>query len=286
MKRILITGTNGYIGTSVEKWMARYPDRYQADTVDMKDHSWKQRDFSGYDVILHVAGIAHVSFDPKLKDLYYRVNCDLTIEAAEKARSEGVKQFIFMSSAIVYGDSAPMGRMKMITRDTEPAPANFYGECKLKAENYINAFGDADFHVVILRPPMIYGKGSKGNYPILSKFARILPFFPDVDNARSMLHIDNLCEFIRLMIDNLESGTFFPQNAEHVRTSDMVRMIAEVHGKKMRLTKFLNWALRISHSMLVNKAFGNFAYDLSMSAYDKGDYRVRDFRESIVLTEL
>ena len=69
------------------------------------------------------------------------------------------------------------------------------------------------------------------------KLAQKLPVFPDIDNQRSMLHIDNLCEFIRLMIDNEESGLFFPQNREYVKTSEMVKLIAEVHGKKISTYK-------------------------------------------------
>ncbi|HEY5467146.1 MAG TPA: NAD-dependent epimerase/dehydratase family protein [Clostridia bacterium] len=286
MKKILITGTSSYIGTSVEKWLARYPDRYQVKAVDLKDHLWKEKDFSGYDAVFCLAGIAHVSYDPHMKYLYYKVNCDLAIEAAKKAKSEEVKQFIFMSSAIVYGDSGPIGKMKIITKDTQPDPSNFYGKSKFEADKSIRALGDDHFKTVILRPPMIYGKGCKGNYPLLSKYARKLPVFPDIENARSMLYIENLCEFVRLIIDNEESGIFFPQNAEHVKTSEMVKMIAEVHGKKIHLTKIFNWILRKSKSKVINKVFGNLAYDLSMSEYDKGDYRIRDFRESITRTEL
>ncbi|MBO1915018.1 NAD-dependent epimerase/dehydratase family protein, partial [Microvirga sp. 3-52] len=85
---------------------------------------------------------------------------------------------------------------------TTPAPSNFYGDSKLQAENQIKSLNEDSFKVVILRPPMIYGKGSKGNYPKLAKAARKLPVFPNIDNQRSMLHIDNLCEFMKLMIDN------------------------------------------------------------------------------------
>ncbi len=233
MKKILITGANSYIGTSFEKYVSQWPDKYIVDTVDMIDGTWKQKDFSKYDVVFHVAGIAHVSPNPKLKELYYKVNRDIAIETAKKAKLEGIKQFIFMSSIIVYGDSGKIGEKKIITKETVPNPTNFYGKSKLQAEEGIRALADDNFKVVILRPPMIYGKGSKGNYSKLAKAALILPIFPDIGNERSMLHIDNLCEFIRLMIKNEESGIFFPQNAEYVQTSEMVRLIAEVHGKKL-----------------------------------------------------
>jgi len=286
MKKILITGANSYIGASFEKWCSQWPDEYSVDTMDMIDGSWKQKSFAIYDVIFHVAGIAHVSSDPKMEALYYRVNRDLTIETAQKAKSEGVKQFVFMSSIIVYGDSSSINRKRIIDRSTVPQPANFYGDSKLQAEAGILVLQDDAFNVVVLRPPMIYGKGSKGNYPRLARMAQKLPVFPDVPNERSMLHIDNLCEFIRIMVENEEHGQFYPQNKEYVRTSEMVRLIAETHGKKIRLTRFFNPALKLMGKFVgqVNKAFGNLVYEKSISEY-KEDYWIRDLKESIKLTE-
>ena len=285
MKKILITGANSYIGTSFQKWLERQPENYEVDTVDMIDSSWRDKDFSLYDVVFHVAGIAHVSSDPKLEDLYYKVNRDLTIETAKKAKDEGVKQFIFMSSIIVYGDSSI--KKNVIDKNTIPVPSNFYGKSKLEAEEGIKKLVDDQFKIVIIRPPMIYGKGSKGNYPKLSKAAQKLPVFPDIDNERSMLHIDNLCEFIRIMVDNEENGLFFPQNTEYVKTSDMVRLIAEAHGKRIKLTKIFNPVLRLMHGIsVVNKVFGNLVYEKSMSEYDKSNYQIRTFKETIMLTEI
>lgn len=286
MKKILITGANSYIGTSFEKWLSKWPDEYTVDTLDMIGDSWKEKSFAGYDTVFHVAGIAHVSSDPKMKDLYFKVNRDLTIEAARKANAEGVGQFIYMSSAIVYGDSAPIGKEKIITKDTIPTPSNFYGESKLQAEQGLHLLESDPFRIVILRPPMIYGNGSKGNYPTLAKYARKLPVFPNIQNERSMLHIDNLCEFVRLMVANNEKGVFFPQNEEYVSTSEMVDAIARTHGRKIRLTRFFNPALRLTGNIVgvVNKAFGNMVYEKSLSEYGS-DYRVRNFFDSIIATE-
>ncbi|WP_416147683.1 NAD-dependent epimerase/dehydratase family protein [Salipaludibacillus sp. HK11] len=285
MKKILITGSNSYIGNGLEKWLENYPDSYSIEAISLRDNSWKEKGFSEYDVVFHVAGIAHVSTDPNMEEQYYKVNRDLTIEVAQKAKIEGVEQFIFMSSIIVYGDSSSDERV--IDRNTEPKPSNFYGNSKLQAEEGIKPLENEDFKVVIIRPPMIYGKGSKGNYPKLAKVARKFPVFPDIDNQRSMLHIDNLCEFIRLMIINEETGTFFPQNEEYVKTSNMVKLIAEHHGKKTRLTKVFNPILKlmIGRVNIVNKVFGNLVYEKSMSDYKDG-YRVRDLRETIVATEV
>lgn len=290
MKKVLITGANSYIGISVEDYLKNYSDEYIIDTVDMIDGSWKNKDFSGYDTVFHVAGIAHSDngkISAEKEKLYYAVNTDLTVETARKAKADGVNQFIFMSSAIVYGDSAPIGKSKVITKDTPVSPANCYGDSKVQAENGILPLQSDDFNVVVLRPPMIYGKGSKGNYPVLSKMARKLPVFPYVENQRSMLYIENLCEFIRLMIENEEHGIFWPQNAEYSNTSELVRMIAECHGKKIVMVKGFTWALKImSHvTGLVNKAFGSLAYEQKISEY-KVNYRLVDLRNSVSRTEI
>ncbi len=290
MKKILITGANSYIGMSFEKYIKdNYPNDYTVDTVDMIDGSWREKSFSGYDSVFHVAGIAH-SDSGKISEekakLYYAVNTNLTVETAKKAKADGAKQFIFMSSAIVYGDSAPIGKSKVITRDTPVSPANCYGDSKVQAENGIRPLSGDNFRVVILRPPMIYGKGSKGNYPLLAKIALKTPVFPYVKNERSMLYIENLCEFVRLMVENNERGTFWPQNDEYSNTSELVKMIAEAHGKKVRLVKSFSWALKcLSHvTGLVNKAFGSLSYDMGISEY-KQEYRLTAFEKSIKKTE-
>lgn len=289
-KRILITGKGSYIGTSFKNWVGKFPERYQVEELDLVDGSWKNIDFSKYDTIFHVAGLAHADVgkvSDETKSLYYKVNTGLTVEVAEKAKSEGVSQFIFMSSAIVYGESGSLGKKRRITRDTIPTPANFYGDSKLQAELGIQPLQSEKFNVVILRPPMIYGKGSKGNYPTLSKFAQKLPVFPNVKNERSMLHCDNLCEFVKLMVDNNESGVFFPQNKEYANTSALVKMIAQSHGKQIYLTRVFNPFLSLLSKFngLVNKAFGNFSYDMEMSEYVE-EYRIRGLKESIKVTEL
>ncbi len=288
MKKILITGANSYIGTSFENYIKQF-EGYQIDTVDMIDGTWREKDFSEYDCVYHVAGMAHSDVgkvDEERKALYYKVNTDLTIETAKKAKAEGVGQFIFMSSAIVYGESASIGNKKVITKDTPVNPANFYGDSKVQAENGIMPLNDENFKVVILRPPMIYGKGSKGNYPMLAKIARMLPVFPYVKNERSMLYIENLVEFVKLMIDNNESGVFWPQNKEYSSTSLMVKDIAEAHEKRIIIVKGFGWLLKILSCFtgLVNKAFGNLSYAQSMSEY-KIDYRKYSLKESINRTE-
>ena len=287
--KILITGRNSYIGNSFAAYLGQWPERYQVDKISLRDGTWKETDFSSYDTVLHVAGIAHSDtsrVSEETKKRYYEVNTDLTIEVAKKAKRDGVRQFVFMSSAIVYGDSAPVGKQKVITRDTPVSPANFYGDSKVQAENGILPLDDERFRVVIIRAPMIYGKGSKGNYPLLSRIAKKMPVFPCVANQRSMIYIENLVEFLRLMAENKEHGIFWPQNDTYSNTSQMVAEIANVHGKHVVLVPGLGWMLQIVSKMtgLVNKAFGNLVYSEELSEY-RENYQVRTFKESIERTE-
>jgi UDP-glucose 4-epimerase len=269
--------------------MSRYGGDYTVDTVDMVDGTWREKDFSSYDVVFHVAGIAHSDngkISEEKKKLYYRVNTDLTVETAKKAKSQGVGQFIFMSSAIVYGSSAPIGEVKRITKDTPVSPDNCYSDSKVLAEKGLRELEDDSFKVVILRPPMIYGKGSKGNYPLLSKIAQKLPFFPNVKNNRSMLYIENLCQFVKIIIDKKEKGVFFPANKEVSTTSLLVKQIALVHGKRLFLVKGFSWLFRLAAPVLpiINKVFGNLVYDRSITDYPT-ENRLFTLEESLNETE-
>lgn len=281
MKKILITGANSYIGTSLEEWLGQWPEEYIVNTVDMRDGAWKEKDFSQFAVVFHVAGIAHIKETKENTALYYRVNRDMVYEVAQKAKVDGVKQFIFLSSMSVYGIETGV-----IKKDTVLLPKSNYGKSKLQAEELIASLECDSFEIAVLRPPMIYGKGCKGNYPRLAKLALKVPFFPYIENKRSMIYIDNLCEFVKLLIDNCNSGLFLPQNEEYVCTSEMVKLIAEVNGKKVRMTKLFNPLLKILKVSTVNKVFGDLVYEKSHSmCRDTKIYGIIGFRDSIRLAE-
>lgn len=284
MKKILITGKNSYIGNNLIAWLEKSPHDYEIDTITVKDDAWKGRSFAEYDSIVHVAGLAHVSTDPEMEAQYYKVNRDLTIEVAQKAKAEKVPQFIFLSSIIVYGDGTVDA--KRITRDTPPNPSNFYGDSKLQAEQGLKELESEDFKIAIIRPPMIYGKNSKGNYPLLAKFAKLIPIFPRYNNQRSMLYVHNLTELIRLLIDDQAEGMFYPQNTEYVQTSELVELIRKAHSKRTLTTPLFNWLIKplVKRMTIVNKVFGDLTYDLSISDYPT-NYRVYTLEESIKVTE-
>ncbi|WP_307755687.1 NAD-dependent epimerase/dehydratase family protein [uncultured Cloacibacillus sp.] len=281
MKKILITGANSYVGTSFEKWLSQWPDKYHVDTIDMIDGTWREKSFVGYDVVFHVAGIAHVSADPSRKDLYYRINRDLAVNTAKKAKNDGVKQFIFMSSMIIYGADEPVGKEKIITRDTQPNPADFYGDSKLQADLAIQKMADDKFIVSIMRPPVIYGPGCKGNFPKLLKLAKYALIFPNIENRRSMIYIDNFTECVRLVINNASGGIFFPQNEEYVATKDVIADYRKIKGKIIFMMPVPVFVCKIlSRNKSFNKAFASKIYAKDLSSCR--EYNVVKFHEGIV----
>ena len=295
MKQILITGVHSYVGNAIEKYLLEYNsaqgrEHYRVDKISLKEDTWKTMPFRGYDVILHVAGIAHADIgkvSEETKALYYQINCNLALEVAEKAKAEGVSQFVYFSSVIVYGDSAGLGKQKEITEQTPPAPANFYGDSKWKAEQGLVSLQTEQFAVAVLRLPMVYGRGSRGNFPLLVKLADKMPVFPDIENQRSMIYVENLAEYVRLLTEQGRGGLFFPQNDEYVTTAHMVKAIGEVKGRRIRLWKCLNPLVHLAARIpgktrsLANKAFGSLTIDRGLSNRDIQGYRIYSLKESI-----
>ena len=277
---ILITGAGSYVGTSVERWIKNHSN-YRVDTLDMLKDTWRDTDFSIYDVVYHVAGIAHVNAKANMEALYYKVNRDLTIEVAQKAKAAGVKQFIFMSSMIVYHESRSL-KPEMITSDTQPCPNGFYGDSKLQAEKGLHELECDTFKVCILRPPMIYGPNSKGNFPRLIKLAAKTPVFPDFHNQRSMLYIDNLAEFVLQAVNRQLSGTFYPQNRELSDTMEIIRYFAKAQHHSIYFAKWLNPFVRLASHFLqpINKMFGTYYYAPQMSQMPF-EYQLVSFDESL-----
>ena len=149
-----------------------------------------------------------------------------------------------------------------ITRDTVPAPKSNYGKSKLQAEAGLKELADEHFRVAVLRPPMVYGEGCRGNYQSLVKFAKVMPFFPDYENKRSMIHVDTLSETVRTLVDSGAEGLFLPQDEEYVCTCRMVRDIAADMGRDLRLVKVLNPAVSLAKrfTAMGRKAFGDLYY--------------------------
>lgn len=254
MKTVMITGVDGYIGTNLKKWLQK--KEYNVLGINTRQISPENIDMSGCDVVVHVAGIAHQKETKENAHLYYEINRDYAVKTAVNAKKFGVGQFIVLSTMSVYGKNE--GR---ITKETKPAPNTHYGKSKYQADLRFEKLRSDKFKVCILRPPMVYGNGCKGNYQTLRKLALLTPVFPAWKNRRSMIYIDNLCGSIEKLIREENSGLFFPQNKEYVCTADMVCRIALEHGKKVRLIKGLNLFVRIPFLPYRAKVFGSLIYD-------------------------
>lgn len=293
--KILITGQNSYIGGATERYLREFnlsceQECYQVQQLSQRGEAWKSYDFSGYDTVLHMTGIAHVDLDKvteEQKKQYFRINCDLAVETALKAKKEGVRQFIYMSSVIVFGDSAKVGNTKHITADTPAQPSNFYGSSKLKAEQKLEKLSDTNFQVALVRSPLVFGDGSKGNFPTLRKLAEKMPIFPTVANQRSMIYVENLAEFLRLLADSGEGGIFYPQNSDYISTCGMVHAIASAAGRKIVPCAALNPIVHMAAHMpgkigkLVNKAFGSLTIDQTLSRRSFDGYCTYSLEESL-----
>ena len=290
MKEILITGKGSYVGMSVKKYLEQWPKKYHVEELDVKGEEWKKFDFSKFDVVFHVAGLAHRKIkknDSNQISLYYKVNTNLAEDIAKKAKKDKVKQFIFMSTASVYGDGAPVGKNKIITDKTPLAPNNVYGDSKLRAEKLLRKLETKDFKMVILRPPMIYGKGCKGNYQTLRKIVLKLHLFPKIENNRSMIYIGNFVEFIKNIIDKKMNGIFHPSNEKPITTYEMAKLIAKNNKKTIITIPYMGTPLAILSIFIpkINKAFGGFEYSNTIQNNDTISYQLYDLEQSIKETE-
>ena len=269
MKRVLITGANSYVGTNIENWLKKNPEEFEVETVSTFNDEWKKADFTKYDAVFHVAGIAHVDAKKKMEPLYRKVNTGLTLEVAEWAKSHGVKQFIFMSSSIVYKESKSL-KPTIVNKDTIPTPNGFYGDSKLQADLGLQKIESDLFKVCIIRPPMIYGPNCKGNFMRLAKLGTITPVFPKFKNERSMLYIDNLAEFVKQAVLRELSGIYHPQNKEYACSMDIVKCFAKLNKHKLHVWRWLNVFVYLGSPFIVsiNKVFADYKIEMSLSEFD------------------
>ena len=275
--RILITGKNSYIGNSVKAWLNEKEPSFKVEEISLRNVDLNKVSFKEYDVIFHVAGIAHISSNKKLIPEYFRVNRDLTIAVANKAKKEGVKQFIFTSSMAIYGDDRPIGDFTPIDVNN-PKPTNPYGQSKFEADLAIQKLHDEVFKVSILRIPMVFGVNSKGNFPKLEKIARKLAVFPKIENRRSVINVLSLAELIRLIIIKNHFGVFYPQDNQYFSTSKFIKDFRTKIHKKTAFIPFLSFLFRMLSLILkpINKIYGNKFYELKYSIYKGLDYQVEN----------
>ena len=276
MKKVLITGSSSFIG---KRFIQMFNDSvYLVDAISLRNEEWKLKDFEDYDAIIHVAAIVHQNEKEVKYEVYDKINHQLAIEVARKAKEDGVKQFIFLSTMSVYGLN-----VGHITADTSLNPISLYACSKLAAEQSLQDMNSEDYKVAIIRPPMVYGDTNKGNYNILRKIALSTPIFPKIENERSAIYVDNFCGFLKIVIDTQMQGIFFPQSKQYISTSETVSLIAKAHSKRVYQSKLLALAIRpLMFSTTLKKAFGSLTYDLNLPGGPNNlEYNKVSFDESI-----
>lgn len=249
--KVILTGKNSYIAVNICKYLTS--NDIDAECISVRN-GIDSIDFTGVDVIVHCAAVVHKK-EADYADEYDRVNYELTKKIADKAKSQGVKHFVFMSTMAVYGITEGI-----IYRDTPLEPKTLYAKSKLRAEKYVLSLSGENFKITVIRPPMVYGKNCPGNYQRLSKIAKKIPIIPDTDNRKSFIYIENLAWFIYGIIEKGREGIFMPMDKNYISTAYMMNLIS---GKKC--SKKLGTIVKLIPLNIVKKAFGSlwYGYDIS-----------------------
>lgn len=287
MPKVIITGKNGFLSCALKEHL-QGDTNFEALQISVKGNDWENLSFEGVDAIIHTAAIFNVSEKKVPYSEFERINVDLTRRIAQKAKAQNVGQFIFISSMASMTGTLPSLSKDLVLNSSSPmCPISKYGKSKLEAEQALSKIADKNFKVAIIRPPVIYGKNCKGNYVLLKKLALKLGIFPNLENKKSMIYVENLCELIKLILQNKSDGVFLPQNKELVSVKDMVAKIAETNGKKVFFSNLMALAIKPAAkiSAKFSKAFGSLYYEESASNYFDGKYQIVDFDESIRRTE-
>ena len=211
------------------------------------------------DVIVHAAARAHVmnDTDPDGDATYRRSNVGPTSMLCRSAVESGARRVLFMSSAKVFGE----GRERAYQRTEAPAPADAYARSKLEAEQVLRSAADAQgFEWTIVRPPFVYGRGGKGNFPrlvVLTKLASVVPLpLASVANRRSIVFVGNLVDaIVRCGLDDrAASQILLPTDAQDVSTPELLRAIASVRSSRALLFPCPPAILRLAATILGRSA--------------------------------
>lgn len=283
MKKILVIGKNGFLAKEFKSYMKKFSDRYELVFISSRNHEWENYSFAVFDAVFNASGLAHANAIDGSDEEYYEVNGRLPGEIAEKAKKEGVPIYVTMSSQIVYGDISRIGKKQIITKKTIPIPDGIYGKSKIMGEESVLKLWDKTFNVAIIRPPMIFSENAPENFERLCKFAISSPIFPNLFNEQSMIYSDNLCELIRLIIDNKLGGLYFPQEKEYIHTSKLVKDISKAAQKRIIMTNIFNPILKVASRKIryIRKAFGTLVYDKELSNHFGWAYCVVPYEETV-----
>lgn len=280
---ILIAGKNSYIGRHVGQYILRQEPQARVTYISVRDDSWRSMDLSGYDGVVFAAAIVHRKdiTDPAV---YQRVNVELPFAFAKKAKAEGVRRFLFLSSAAVYGVGKGLPKTNIITAQTPLAATTPYDKSKLDAENLLKTLDDDGFLLSIVRTINVYGKDCPGNYIAqFMKITRMLPVLPKayLDVKQGFVHVDSLSKLCYLILKADCGGIYHAQDPEPVSAYEIMQSLAKAMGIRKRSLPCHTLARLLPRISPVVKFFGGVAYDPSLTECPLGNYHVVECKEGL-----
>lgn len=272
--KILITGSNGYLGSS---FINQYSDKYNFEKFSLLNQKLEDINFDNIDIVLHCAALVHQKVELSYEK-YHKINVEYPVKLAKLAKENGVKQFVFISTIAVYGEDE-----EKLDENTIYNPITPYGKSKLEAEKELLKLNDDSFIVSIIRPPMIYGKNAPGNIDSLVKLVKKLPIIPlgKIENKRSFISIQNLCYLVDEVITQQKAGIFLASDNEPLSTSRFIELIAKNLDKKIYLIKipFFESLLKLVKPSFHKRLYGSLEVDNTITKEKlnlKNPYSVED----------
>lgn len=286
--KLLLTGATGFLGNRIATALHSKPDvnltaavrrrteisaAHIVEVQDLDANTDWSTALTGQQVVIHAAARAHIMKDEVADPLaeYRRVNVDGTLNLARQAATAGVKRFIFISSINVNGEQTPLGRP--FTADDIVTPKSFTGISKWEAEQGLQQLAsETGMEVVIIRPPLVYGPGVKGNFASMTKLvAKGLPLpLGAIHNQRSLVAVDNLVDLIITCIDHPAAANqvFLAGDGQDLSTTELLRGVARAMDKPSRLIPVPSSLLMLGAALLGKKAvaqrlLGSLQVDIS-----------------------
>lgn len=261
MKRLLLTGSNGFIGNY---FLNHCKNKYNIQTFSFLKDDFESLHVNDTDVILHLSALVHQMGGASAQE-YEKVNVDQTVELAQKAKANGVKQFIFMSTIKVCGEESDVA----YTQSATCKPQDAYGKSKLKAEIELLKLEDDNFKVSIIRTPIVYGYGVKANIKNLMKLIQKVPILPfaSIENKRSFVYVGNLCVLIDSIIEKAQSGIFLASDDKAISTTELIALIALGMNKKVYLFKlpFFKELLKVVKPSMYKRLYESLEVDTTQT---------------------
>ncbi|MFT5660634.1 MAG: nucleoside-diphosphate-sugar epimerase [Sulfurimonas sp.] len=269
MTNILVTGATGFIGSY---FIDKYDEKYNIKTFSFVNDDFCSIEFNKINTIIHLSALVHQMFGGS-KEEYEKVNVTQTLQLVEKAKENGVKHFIFMSTVKVYGEETEI----IYNEKSICTPVDDYGKSKLKSELKLQKLEDENFKISIIRTPIVYGYGVKGNMGNLINLIKKVPILPfaKINNKRSMVNIGNLCHLVDVLIEKKKSGVYLASEDIPLSTTSLIQLISKELNKKVYLLKvpFFENLLKLIKPSLVKRLYGSLEVD---NSYTKKDLEFRN----------